>query len=196
MFDIGFTEILLISIVALLVLGPERLPQAVRTAALWLGRFRRSFHKIKSEIEQQLNTDEIRRQLHNESILKDLEEAKKKANDALKETEQSITALGDEVQQSIDADKAAKAEHPALEQDETAGAEPGTAADATDEAETSSDDPAPAATEATQKPAHDFYNNPPEGQVSLKGGQFDVVKPADPDTKAADGNDKQGAKHD
>ncbi len=101
MFDIGFMELLLISIVALLVLGPDKLPHAIRTTALWLGRARRSFNKAKSEIEQQLNTDEIRRQLHNESILKDLEEAKNKANQLAKETSDSLSALEHDVSSSV-----------------------------------------------------------------------------------------------
>ncbi len=69
--SIHSTELLLILVVALLVIGPERLPGAIRAASLWLGRFRRSFYKVKAEIERELNTDEVRRQLHNESILHD-----------------------------------------------------------------------------------------------------------------------------
>ena len=69
MFDIGFTELLLVGLVALLVLGPERLPGAVRTAGLWIGRIKRSFLSIKSEVEREIGADEIRRQLHNEDIL-------------------------------------------------------------------------------------------------------------------------------
>jgi sec-independent protein translocase protein TatB len=69
MFDIGFTELLLVGIVALLVLGPDRLPGAVRTAGLWIGRIKRSFSAIKADIEREIGADEIRRQLHNEDIL-------------------------------------------------------------------------------------------------------------------------------
>ena len=69
MFDIGFTELLLVGIVALVVLGPERLPGAVRTASLWIGRIKRSFSAIKAEVEREIGADEIRRQLHNEQIL-------------------------------------------------------------------------------------------------------------------------------
>ncbi|WP_339458719.1 Sec-independent protein translocase protein TatB [Pseudomonas sp. EA_105y_Pfl2_R69] len=72
MFDIGFTELLLIGVVALIVLGPDRLPGAVRTAGLWIGRIKRSFSAIKAEVEREIGADEIRRQLHNEQIL-DLE---------------------------------------------------------------------------------------------------------------------------
>ncbi len=81
MFDIGPSELLLIFVVALLVIGPERLPGTVRTASLWIGRFRRSFHKIKAEVERELNADEIRRQLHNESILAEVEDAKNQAKE-------------------------------------------------------------------------------------------------------------------
>ena len=69
MFDVGFTELLLVALVALLVLGPERLPGAARTAGLWVGRLKRSFNAIKSEVEREIGADEIRRQLHNENIL-------------------------------------------------------------------------------------------------------------------------------
>ncbi|WP_028238221.1 Sec-independent protein translocase protein TatB [Stutzerimonas azotifigens] len=69
MFDVGFTELLLVGLVALLVLGPERLPVAARTAGLWIGRIKRSFSSIKAEVEREIGADEIRRQLHNERIL-------------------------------------------------------------------------------------------------------------------------------
>ena len=69
MFDIGFSELLLVGIVALVVLGPDRLPGAVRTAGLWIGRIKRSFSAIKAEVEREIGADEIRRELHNEQIL-------------------------------------------------------------------------------------------------------------------------------
>ena len=47
MFDIGFPELMIVSVVALLVLGPERLPEALRTLGLWFGRMRRSFSAVK-----------------------------------------------------------------------------------------------------------------------------------------------------
>ncbi|MCO8167616.1 Sec-independent protein translocase protein TatB [Pseudomonas sp. 21LCFQ02] len=77
MFGISFSELLLVGLVALLVLGPERLPGAARTAGLWIGRLRRSFNAIKQEVEREIGADEIRRQLHNEHILSLEEEARK-----------------------------------------------------------------------------------------------------------------------
>ncbi|PBQ08600.1 Sec-independent protein translocase subunit TatB [Pseudomonas congelans] len=77
MFGISFSELLLVGLVALLVLGPERLPGAARTAGLWIGRLKRSFNAIKQEVEREIGADEIRRQLHNEHILSLEDEARK-----------------------------------------------------------------------------------------------------------------------
>ena len=77
MFCISFSELLLVGLVALLVLGPERLPGAARTAGLWVGRLKRSFNAIKQEVEREIGADEIRRQLHNEHILSLEQEARK-----------------------------------------------------------------------------------------------------------------------
>ena len=93
MFNIHSTEILLILIVALIVIGPEKLPTAIKTAGLWIGRFRRSFYKVKAEIERELNTDEIRRQLHNESVMAQIEDAKAKVTNVAKDTETSVNSL-------------------------------------------------------------------------------------------------------
>jgi len=93
MFNIHSTEILLILIIALIIIGPERLPTAVKTAGLWIGRFRRYFYKVKAEIERELNTDEIRRQLHNESVLAQIDEAKAKVESVAEETETSVNKL-------------------------------------------------------------------------------------------------------
>ncbi|MDF0733965.1 Sec-independent protein translocase protein TatB [Pseudomonas entomophila] len=80
MFGISFSELLLVGLVALLVLGPERLPGAARTAGLWIGRLKRSFNSIKMEVEREIGADDIRRQLHNEHILQMEEEARRILN--------------------------------------------------------------------------------------------------------------------
>jgi sec-independent protein translocase protein TatB len=63
MFDIGFSELILVGIVALLVIGPERLPETVRTASMWLNRIRRGFNEIKQEVQQELHNDTVLREL-------------------------------------------------------------------------------------------------------------------------------------
>ncbi len=77
MFDIGFAELLVIGIVGLLVIGPERLPGAIRTGTLWLNRIRRGFNDIKREVQQEL---------HNDSVMQDLRET----GDKLKQDSKSI----------------------------------------------------------------------------------------------------------
>ena len=83
MFDIGFLELILVSIVGLLVLGPERLPGAIRTVSLYVGRMRRSFNSMRAEIERELQTDEIRRQLHNEEVMQKLRDAESEVRKTL-----------------------------------------------------------------------------------------------------------------
>jgi sec-independent protein translocase protein TatB len=75
MFDIGFAELILVSIVGLLVLGPERLPGAIRTGSMWLGKIRRSFNSIRADIERELRADEIKQDLHNASVMESLKQA-------------------------------------------------------------------------------------------------------------------------
>lgn len=63
MFDIGFSEIFVIAVVALLVLGPERLPKAARFTGLWVRRARAQWYSVKSEFERELADDELKRSL-------------------------------------------------------------------------------------------------------------------------------------
>lgn len=61
MFDIGFTELLVIGVVTLLVVGPERLPKVARTAGHLFGRFQRYVSSVKSDIGRELELDELRK---------------------------------------------------------------------------------------------------------------------------------------
>ncbi len=83
MFDIGFFELVLVGVVALVVLGPEKLPGAIRTASLWIGRLRRSFNNIKQDIEKEIGADEIRRQLRNEAIMDKFKNTKSQMTDTI-----------------------------------------------------------------------------------------------------------------
>lgn len=76
MFDIGFSELVVIALVALVVLGPERLPRAARFAGLWVRRARAHWYSVKSELEQELAADELRRSLREtKDALRDAGEA-------------------------------------------------------------------------------------------------------------------------
>lgn len=71
MFDIGFWELAIIAVIALIILGPEKLPRAAREAGLWMGKTRRTLGKLRMEIEQELDADEIRQVIdENKSLLK------------------------------------------------------------------------------------------------------------------------------
>jgi sec-independent protein translocase protein TatB len=61
MFDIGFSELFLIGVVALLVIGPERLPKVARTAGAWLGRLNRYVSDVKGDIDREMRLDELRK---------------------------------------------------------------------------------------------------------------------------------------
>ena len=63
MFDVGFSELLVIAVVALLVLGPERLPRAARFAGLWVRRARAQWHTVRNELEQELAAEDLRKSL-------------------------------------------------------------------------------------------------------------------------------------
>jgi sec-independent protein translocase protein TatB len=80
MFDVGFIEMIVVGVIALIVLGPERLPGAVRTVGLTVGRIKRGFADVRSQVEREIGADEIRQQLHNERIMENLEKLEKSAN--------------------------------------------------------------------------------------------------------------------
>lgn len=93
MFDVGFSELVLTAVIALIVFGPEKLPQAARTAGLWIGRFRRVIADTRREVERELGADEIRRQLHNESIMKSLNEAPQAIQRTLDDTVDTVNDI-------------------------------------------------------------------------------------------------------
>lgn len=74
MFDIGFSEIIFIMVIALLVVGPERLPRLARTAGLWVGKMRGLISSVKADIEQELATEELRKQMEIRASVPELEE--------------------------------------------------------------------------------------------------------------------------
>lgn len=61
MFDIGFSELIVIAIVALVVIGPERLPKVARTIGLLLGRAQRYVNDVKSDINREMQLDELKK---------------------------------------------------------------------------------------------------------------------------------------
>ncbi len=64
MFDVGFAEIVLVMVIALLVVGPERLPKLARTAGLWLGKARAFVQSVREDVERELAAEELKRVMH------------------------------------------------------------------------------------------------------------------------------------
>ena len=80
MFEIGFPELLVIVFVGLLVVGPEKLPEIIKTLTRSFGVIRSYLKETRSEIEKSVGMDEIRQDLHKEKIMEDLKENKKESN--------------------------------------------------------------------------------------------------------------------
>jgi sec-independent protein translocase protein TatB len=74
MFDLGFSEIVLILVIALIVVGPERLPRLARTTGLWIGKIRGTVASLKAEIDHELAADELRKTLTKQASMPELEE--------------------------------------------------------------------------------------------------------------------------
>ena len=118
MFDIGFPELLIVGLVLLLVVGPERLPEVLRTVGRVMGSARRSFDTLRSELEREVGADEIRRELHNARIMEDakrLQEDLKGAESALKSFGQSTRAELTAAEDALRGGETPSAEAPSVE---------------------------------------------------------------------------------
>ena len=93
MFDLGFTEMMLIGIVALVVIGPERLPAVARTAGKYFGRLKRFMTTVKADVEQELRADELREILNKQQ--QELNSLKDTINEAGRDIEQEAAALNE-----------------------------------------------------------------------------------------------------
>ena len=84
MFDIGFGEIVLIAVLALVVLGPEKFPTAIKTLGMWIGKAKRTINGIQSEISEELRLDEIKRSVSitKEELTQELDELKQPFTEA------------------------------------------------------------------------------------------------------------------
>ena len=95
MFDVGFWEILLILILALLVIGPERLPGAARKAGFFIGKARRYIEGVRSEVESELDVGEFKRMLHNQEV---------QINELQQQLKASADNIGADVKADVQAD--------------------------------------------------------------------------------------------
>ena len=107
MFDVGFWELAIIAVIALLVIGPERLPKAARTAGLWVGRARRMVADVKADIDREVRQSELAELRNAGEEIKNAGKSLKSATEELvksnelnelkKTSEDLIDSVGDEL---------------------------------------------------------------------------------------------------
>ncbi|KAA3629892.1 MAG: twin-arginine translocase subunit TatB [Proteobacteria bacterium] len=93
MFDIGFWEMSLIALIALIVLGPERLPGVARTVGHWIGRARRMIGEVKADIDREIRNAEIKEM---ESLKKDIEDTGREVSSAVSGASETAAKAKDE----------------------------------------------------------------------------------------------------
>ncbi len=95
MFDIAFSELLVIGLVALIVIGPERLPKLARTAGQWLGRLNRYVAQVKQDIDRDLKLEELRR------LQQEMKETAQRYEILAEETRREIEQEADQVKRVV-----------------------------------------------------------------------------------------------
>ncbi|MDX5297968.1 MAG: Sec-independent protein translocase protein TatB [Gammaproteobacteria bacterium] len=118
MFDIGFLELLVCAVIALIVLGPERLPHAARTLGRWVGRARRMVRHFTDEVDKQLKAEELRERIRAERSAIGIDDIQQSVQSALDEARQFEHMLVKDTQGQA----RASAESPATPQDRESGA--------------------------------------------------------------------------
>ena len=93
MFDVGFQEITLIGVIALIVVGPERLPKMARTLGLWMGKIRYYVGQVKSDIEREVRAQELKEML--DKPARELDDLYKVAEETKGTLDQAKDALGE-----------------------------------------------------------------------------------------------------
>lgn len=96
MFEIGFSELVMVALVSLLVIGPERLPKAARLAGYWLGKTRAMIGSVKAEIQLELRAEEMRQLFKDESGLNEFQSVIDEANESVNSIQSSITSLSND----------------------------------------------------------------------------------------------------
>ena len=99
MFDVGFFELMLIGVVALLVVGPERLPMLARTAGKWLGKGKQMISSVKADIAQEMKAEELKKILEQQQQLNPVHEimddTRKTLNEIEKDTKSSLDSAAE-----------------------------------------------------------------------------------------------------
>lgn len=85
MFDVGFSELFMIMVIALIVIGPERLPGVAKKVGRYIGKAKRTFENVKREVQSELETEELNKRLAENNILHDTKKDLTEISDELKD---------------------------------------------------------------------------------------------------------------
>jgi sec-independent protein translocase protein TatB len=103
MFDIGFSEMLVLAVVALVVIGPERLPKVAKQAGQWMGKLRRYVDDVKTDINRQMELTELR------NLKEQVTDAARDLQSSVQSTVSGVQSSFDEVQKSLEGTESAPA---------------------------------------------------------------------------------------
>jgi sec-independent protein translocase protein TatB len=98
MFEVGFSEICMVALVALLVIGPEKLPKVARIAGFWIAKSRRMLASVKVEIHEEFQAEELRQSLKNQSGINELKQL-------LDDTSNDLRGIKDSISQKPEASR-------------------------------------------------------------------------------------------
>jgi sec-independent protein translocase protein TatB len=108
MFEVGFSEILMVGLVALLVIGPEKLPKVARMAGFWIAKSKRMVASVKQEIHEEFQAEELRQALKNQTGISEIQKI-------LEDTSNDLHAIKSSVRQKPEASSLTQAN---IEEDE------------------------------------------------------------------------------
>ena len=107
MFDVGFSELVMVGLVALLVIGPERLPKVARLAGFWLGKTRSMIASVKAEIKQELHAEEMRQLMQQQLITNELQKTVNDSEAAIMDINAAVVEALAETKTDLHDDKPA-----------------------------------------------------------------------------------------
>ncbi len=96
MFEVGFSELVMIALVSLLVIGPERLPKVARLAGFWIGKARNIAATFKEEIKHELHAEELRQIFNEQAELQEFHSAINETSEAINSIKSSDSASTEE----------------------------------------------------------------------------------------------------
>jgi sec-independent protein translocase protein TatB len=92
MFEVGFSEICMVALVALLVIGPEKLPKMARMAGFWISKTKRAIATVKQEINEEFQAEELQQALRNKTGVDDLQKLLDDTSNSLNKFQNSISS--------------------------------------------------------------------------------------------------------